>query len=72
MKIRIAQNGSLHILRETTWIPQICPFSEKDIFCGEWCPHFNEPIVGTRSVELELCFKKVLRLSVDNFFDERE
>lgn len=57
MKIRINKNGFLNLERNGVFKPQLCPkqampSSESDVFCGDWCPLFGEPIADS---ELRLC-----------------
>ena len=51
MKGLIDKNGWLAIERAGKMKSQYCPWTEsdpdeEDRYCGDWCPHFVEPIVN--------------------------
>lgn len=83
MNIKIDNEGFLLIERlrkgKATMIQLICPFDLSVLsnhgLCGDWCPHFGEPLVskgggdsGEDVMELELCHHKIL---IGTITDER-
>lgn len=81
MKGKISPTGELLIYREKDYKIQFCPFKQKKagvdrdfLSCGDWCPHFSEPIRRTEGYdnfwELEICMGK--KLVFEDFIDERK
>jgi len=50
MKFRINKDGFLEIFRGSQFSLQYCPFNREGI-CGDWCPHFGEPIMEVDEIE---------------------
>ena len=42
----IDSKGKLLIEREGTLQYQFCPFSTSEELCGDWSPHFGEPMIN--------------------------
>ena len=74
MKAKIVRNGTLHVDRGAkveNWKPMVCPFcSETDVWCGDWCPHFNTFTTST-SVQVTMCHGSRIVIPLENFTDER-
>ncbi len=77
----ITSDGLLLICRKGAYIQQECPLmSTSGIECGDWCPHFQEPLeISSSTIQLQLCQKTQLvfaRLddyrSSDRFDEEDE
>ena len=71
--VKIDENGALWIRRKGKLKRQYCPLQsrEVDVYCGDSCPHFGEPIRKASCIELELCFGKVIKCCNTAFIDER-
>lgn len=86
MKGIITKDGNLKIDRghePETRIKISCPFQNKDVPCGQWCPHFGEPkriettLLGALGPEviindgagrtLEICHGKILEFETLTF-----
>jgi hypothetical protein len=50
MKIKIDKMGQLEIERAGKMRGQVCPYSQQEAYCGEWCPMFQEPDIQTSTV----------------------
>lgn len=79
MKIKIDQDGLLKLHRMGQVKDQACPFASSfnhDVFCGDWCPLFREPIDGYCDLGqikvLEICQGRKLRALACDFIDERK
>ena len=46
MKIKIDKDGQLAIERAGKFKGQGCPHDNDGAKCGDWCPKFEEPILG--------------------------
>ena len=45
MKAQITEYGTLVIDRGRGSTATLCPFTKNDdVECGDWCPHFGEPV----------------------------
>jgi len=87
MKVKIERRGYLSIERMGVFIPQLCPYRQEDVRCGDYCPLFHEPeplysaaqlakelydlAVQPERILLELC-RTSLSIKKDDFTDERE
>ena len=72
IKIKIDKKGRLWLRRGNELKMQFCPFQnlEEDVYCGDWCPLFDEP-VEIFDVTLRICQDRELRCQIDEFVDER-
>lgn len=76
MKIKIDVGGYLHLERKCEMKQQLCPQSDNDAICGDWCPLFGEPYAdadagGQGFYNLSLC-NTTLACYIQDFTDERK
>jgi len=77
MEGRINSTGQLYIKRGVRMKQQHCPFQQTSCACGDWCPHFEEPVELGKTDEwyrygkyaLQICNKKIL--FINKLEDER-
>lgn len=50
MIAKIDEKGCLHIKRKGIFKPQLCPISEDDVACGDWCPRFDDSPIFARII----------------------
>ena len=56
IKVRIDDNGTLELNRAGKLKFQEWPNTE-GVYCGDWCPLFEEPIIEGTSVYMRLCHR---------------
>ena len=73
IRVKIDENGTLWIKRKGKLKRQYCPLQSRnvDVYCGDGCPLFSEPIWNDLFITLELCFGKVIKCYATEFKDER-
>ena len=73
MKGEIDSDGTLRIDRGAVKRKaMLCPFQESiNGFCGDWCPHFGEPIFYNDEWCISLCHGKTLSFNRGEFEDMR-
>ncbi len=56
MRIAIDGHGYLNLERAGIMKNSVCPFASADsfLYCGDWCPHFGEPVVNDNTSFLQI------------------
>ncbi len=65
----ITPEGLLLVNRKGAFIPQICPYTNQGLECGDWCPHFHEPVeISGSTINLQLCHRdQIVFTRLDDF-----
>lgn len=51
---KIDKEGYLSIKREQGWVRQHCPYQQRNIQCGNWCPQFGEVYIIDTNTNIDL------------------
>lgn len=72
MRIEINEEGFLLLERGKEMKEQYCPYCQGIIdACGDWCPHFTEPVISLDTVFFHICSPANFRVNIKDFTDRR-
>lgn len=73
-KGKIEKDGRLYIERAGKFKGQNCPYGvsvANSCLCGDWCPHFHEPVEIDGDIILKICNGTRLYFDKADFTDGR-